>query len=675
MIAPGHIDYEDPQYRAAAAEILRRQANFETEANITSAVRNFLTLTGLVKDADMVEENPPSDSSRQAVDLTALDTFIEFKRRIGGATAAAGSGEPNPEYVAQLDAYLEQSERRGRVRMGILTDGKHWLLRWPEAGPVRLTRPYYFTLKDADKWYLLFEWLRDYAIVPLENLPPDEEGVAAHFGLNNPNYQRDIAALKALYRENADRETLRVKRRLWQDLLRTALGEIAHSPEQLDDLFLRHTYLSAVIGMVVQASFGIDLRQLADNEPEDLLYGRQFRTTTTLQGVVESHFFTWPAEMGGRSILQTLARRVVKFDWLAAPADIGAIFYQTVIPPEERRQLGEYYTPDWLAQIMTRELVTDPLKQRVLDPACGSGTFIAAGVTHFINAALPAGETPRLAPAEILDRLREAVTGIDVHPVAVHLARSAWALAARPAIDAARAAGFSTALAIPVYLGDSLQLRFRAGDLFAEREITIQAQDGENTELVFPASLVERPEQFDALMLDIADSIEQGDDPFLALDDHHIGDARERKIIGNTIAAMLKLHQQGRNHIWAYYTRNMVRPVALARRKVDVVIGNPPWINYNQTADVLRVELEQLSKERYGIWAGGRYASNQDIAGLFFYPLRGPVPGPAGSYRVRNAAQYLAKRAAFALAHRVMAVAAYGPGPGASFRIYPGRGV
>ena len=31
----------------------------------------------------MVEENPPSDGSRRAVDLNALDTFIEFKRRIG----------------------------------------------------------------------------------------------------------------------------------------------------------------------------------------------------------------------------------------------------------------------------------------------------------------------------------------------------------------------------------------------------------------------------------------------------------------------------------------------------------------------------------------------------------------------------------------------------------------
>ena len=62
----------------------------------------------------------------------------------------------------------------------------------------------------------------------------------------------------------------------------------------------------------------------------------------------------------------------------------------------------------------------------------------------------------------------------------------------------------------------------------------------------------------------------------------------------------------------------MVRPLALSREKVDVVIGNPPWINYNQTADVLRTELQRLSRGVYGIWAGGRYATHQDVAGLFF---------------------------------------------------------
>ena len=171
---------------------------------------------------------------------------------------------------------------------------------------------------------------------------------------------------------------------------------------------------------------------------------------------------------------------------------------------------------------------------------------------------------------------------------------------------------------IPACAGDALQLRFRTGDMFAESEITIQTRDEESTELVFPVSLVERAENFDALMGDISAHIERGDDPFLALDDNHVNDPAERRTIGDTIAAMQRLHERGRDHIWAYYTRNMVRPVALSRAKVDVVIGNPPWINYNQTADILRTELQNLSRDRYGIWAGGRYATHQDVAGLFF---------------------------------------------------------
>ena len=607
-----HIDIAEPQYRAAAAQVLLRHDNFQPEANITSAVRDFLILTGLARSEAIVEENPPSDASRRAVDLTALDTFIEFKRRIGTVSA----GEPDPENVRQLDNYLAQSASQGRVRMGILTDGKRWLLRWPGAGEVRLTRPYAFTLEDPDGWFPLYEWLRDSALVSLEDVSPDREGIAGHFGPGSPSYQRDIAALKALYRENAGLETIRVKRQLWHDLLRTALGEIAGGDEEMDDLFVRHTYLGAVIGMVVQASFGIDIRRLAETNPADLLQGRELHHATGLQGVLESDFFAWPNEVGGIPLLKTLARRVARFNWSEAPPDTAAILYETVIPAEERRQLGEYYTPAWLARIMVRELVDNPLNQRVLDPACGSGTFVAEAVAHFIKAA----QSTNWEPREVLNRLREAVTGIDVHPVAAHLARAAWALAARPAIDAAGASGYEASLSIPVYLGDALQLRFRTGDLFAQNEITIQTRDDENTELVFPVSLVERAEDFDALMGDVSACIERGEDPFLALDDNHINDAHERTVTGNTIAAMQRLHDRGRDHIWAYYTRNMVRPVALSRAKVDVVIGNPPWINYSQTADILRDELERQSKEIYNIWRGGRrgLTSHQDVAGLFF---------------------------------------------------------
>ena len=50
---------------------------------------------------------------------------------------------------------------------------------------------------------------------------------------------------------------------------RAALAKVGVGPEEMDEQVVRHTYLSAVIGMVVQASFGIDIRQLAANEPAD----------------------------------------------------------------------------------------------------------------------------------------------------------------------------------------------------------------------------------------------------------------------------------------------------------------------------------------------------------------------------------------------------------------------
>ena len=628
MTMATHIDLDDPRYRDATAQILFRHDALQPEANITSAVRDFLVLTGLARNEEIIEENPPSDSSRRAVDLTTLDTFVEFKRRVG----TASGGVPDPENIRQLDEYLEQSASQGRVRMGVLTDGKRWLLRWPGAGQVRLTRPYAFTLEDPDGWFPLYEWLRDTALVSLEGILPDRDSVAEHFGPGSPSYQRDIAVLKTLYQENVELETIRVKRRLWYDLLRTALGEVAYSTEgmsdpvhdgrgenaagteEMDDLFVRHTYLSAVIGMVVQASFGIDIRRLADTDPADLLHGREMHRATGLQGVLESDFFAWPIEVGGIPLLQTLARRVARFNWVAAPPDTAANLYETVIPVEERSQLGEYYTPAWLARIMVRELVDDPLNQRVLDPACGSGTFVAEAVSHFIAAA----EEINWGPEETLSRLREAVTGIDVHPVAVHLARAAWILAAHPAINAATAAGLDASMSIPIYLGDALQLRFRTGDMFAERAITIQTRDENVPELIFPISLVERAEDFDALMGDISAYIEEGTDPFLALDENHINDPDERAAIENAIAALQRLHNLKRDHIWAYYTRNMVRPVALSRARVDVVIGNPPWINYNQTFDILRTELENLGRNRYGIWAGRHYTTHQNVAGLFF---------------------------------------------------------
>ena len=270
---------------------------------------------------------------------------------------------------------------------------------------------------------------------------------------------------------------------------------------------------------------------------------------------------------------------------------------------------------------MVREVVTNPLEQEVLDPACGSGTFVAEAVTHFIEAA----ENEPLGAEDVLEWLRFSIAGIDVHPVAVHLARAAWVLAARPAIQAAQDAGYSGAVSAPVYLGDALQMRFRSGDMFAEREVTIDVEDDQNSQLVYPLRLVNEAEIFDPLMGDIADCVERGQDPALALDDHGITDPGERETLKATIATLQRLHDEGRDHIWAYYTRNLVRPVALARRKVDVISRQSALAQLQQHGQHAAPGARKPQQEpiRHLGWRPVRHAPGRGRAVL--RPLRGPV--------------------------------------------------
>jgi len=64
--------------------------------------------------------------------------------------------------------------------------------------------------------------------------------------------------------------------------------------------------------------------------------------------------------------------------------DIVGYVYEDLIPAEERHALGEFYTPKPIAELIVRWCVRTP-DDVVLDPGCGSGTFLVEAYKRFVE--------------------------------------------------------------------------------------------------------------------------------------------------------------------------------------------------------------------------------------------------------------------------------------------------
>ena len=623
--------------------VLERQKSSASENDIRNAFQRFMETAGVAAASEMTTERPPGVGNPGRMDLYVHNTCIEFKTNI------LRGGAPDPEYVAQLDGYLKNLLKAGNgVRNGILTDGVHYFLRRVGEEELPLQKNETRSIFDrAEQAPRLREYLHSIIWVPSENISPTAENLERHFGNKSDAFLAGNLLLKEAYEAHRDDPTVAVKRRLWQDLLQVALGkDAATAGDESDWLFIRHTYITSLIAVIMQQQLLGDVAHYASERPDALLKGHILAEQSDLHGVIDADLFTWPTEVGESSYLREIARVVEWFDWTQNATEVGPTLYQNVITQEERKRLGEYYTPRWLAKEITETVVNNPLNQRVLDPSCGSGTFIETAIEHILN------HSSGLSRTETLKKLQDNVVGIDIHPVAVQLAKATWVMAAADTIRAARAEGTGTgAVSAPIYLGDSMQLRYDTGTLSASQSIELETREtlpGHETPIIFsiPRELARQQTTIDRLISELATAIDEDRGT------EHIADAYDmsntcRQSIKAVATAMRELHAANRNHVWAYYIRNMIRPAIIAEQKVDRIIGNPPWLTYGQSADIIRTELREMSEQRYQIWAGGKLAPHQDIATVFYtrcaelYAEVGATIGMVMPYSALRAGQHL----------------------------------
>ena len=603
------------------ARIARRDAA-RSEATLQADVRQLLLTAPLsltAGDLANVDLETPV-AVRRRIDVEAGSCLIEVKRDLSAGSVLADA-------TAQLGDYLRaRQEETGCRYVGLLTDGADWrcvTLAGADAEPREVAAHALSPAAPAAEPFLV--WLEG-VLATARDVPATPREIERRLGAAGSAHALDRATLADLFDRHRGHPAVAMKRRLWARLLTTALGT---QFEDDDGLFVEHTYLVNCEEVIAHAVVGIDPAGVA---PASLLSGAKFEEGG-ITGVVEADFFDWPAHVpGGGRFVKSLARRVARFRWDAVGGDVLKVLYESVIGAATRKRLGEYYTPDWLAERVVEQAVPDPAGTRVLDPACGSGTFLFHCVRRYLAAADAAGA----GTAEALAGLTRHVLGMDLHPVAVTLARVTYLLAVgRDRLTDPRRGP----LAVPVYLGDAVQWQRTAGGLFAKGNLVVETDDRKQlfeSELKFPESLLADPARFNGLVDALTDkaSDRPPGSPRPKLDGvfrRLAVDPDDRATLSETFGTLCDLHDAGRDHIWGYYVRNLARPYWLARpaNRVDAVVGNPPWLAYRFMTPAMQTTFKAYSEDR-GLWHGTKVATQQDLSGLFL---------------VRAAERYLQNRA------------------------------
>jgi len=486
------------------------------------------------------------------------------------------------------------------------------------------------------------------AIRGLRRKPIDAKLLLEDFG---PKSEISRKAILTLYKTLMNPTTSRTKM-LFDDWKRVFSQVCAYSKEKLEGLteyyelkkheivdverlmFAIHTYYtilmklltSEIVTLFADSLIGSYLKKLEEaylkskkdmlNELKELEEGGIFNELG-IKNFLEADYFAWYLNEWNdeiASLIYEISKKLLDYEPATVeltPERIKDLFkrlYQNLVPRDIRHKLGEYFTPDWLAELLLDEVKYDgDPDKKVLDPACGSGTFLVSVIKrikeyseeHFIT-------DKRI----LLTKIVENVKGIDLNPLAVLASKANYIIALADLLRYRPREGIE----VPIYLADSIAVG-RRSHLFGE-EVYLKTVEGE---FWIPKEVIER-ELLSKILEDIEFCIKNkySEEEFKRFIQKY--EIKEESIISLTklYSKLLSLEKEGKNKIWTRILKNSFAPLLLG--KFDYVVGNPPWINWEHLPEFYRNETKQLW-DNYGLLERtkgmGLGKVKRDIAMLF----------------------------------------------------------
>ncbi len=239
----------------------------------------------------------------------------------------------------------------------------------------------------------------------------------------------------------------------------------------------------------------------------------------------------------------------------------------------------------------------------MLDPSCGSGSFLRATIDHFKKANLKA------KPKDQLEAILEHVVGIDIQPLAATISRATYVLALGELVKEAK-----RPFTVPVYLADSLFLPTEVKQHALERSASYEIKFGDKRVLI-PESLVTSPDLFDVLIgactrvaadhakynnetqVRLAKFLDQETD-LLKIHPDRSDIIKSMWEFTNELANLIRKKE---NSIWGFIVKNSYKP-GMLKAQFDVIVGNPPWLTYHYISDPsYQAEVKKRAITDYGI--------------------------------------------------------------------------
>jgi len=116
-------------------------------------------------------------------------------------------------------------------------------------------------------------------------------------------------------------------------------------------------------------------------------------------------------------LLKKIVDSLSEYNFAAIDSDILGRIYQQHVSREERKELGQFYTPEWIIDFIL-DSIPFKISDKVLDPACGSGGFLIRVYDKLNELYLKEKFDKNKIHQTILEK---NIFGQDINPFAVHL--------------------------------------------------------------------------------------------------------------------------------------------------------------------------------------------------------------------------------------------------------------